>query len=52
MANTIKKKIVVVGVGFAGIQFIKTLDEKLFDVILINKINHHQFQPLFYQVAT
>jgi len=28
------------------------LDEKLFDVLLIDKINHHQFQPLFYQVAT
>jgi len=52
MANTIKKKIIVVGGGFAGIQFIKKLDEKLFDVVLIDKINHHQFQPLFYQVAT
>ena len=52
MANTIKKKIIVVGGGFAGIQFIKTLDEKLFDVVLVDKINHHQFQPLFYQVAT
>jgi len=52
MANTIKKKIIVVGGGFAGIQFIKKLDEKLFDVLLIDKINHHQFQPLFYQVAT
>ena len=28
------------------------MDEKLFDVLLIDKINHHQFQPLFYQVAT
>jgi NADH dehydrogenase len=52
MINTIKKKIIVVGGGFAGIQFIKALDEKLFDVVLIDKINHHQFQPLFYQVAT
>jgi NADH dehydrogenase len=52
MVNTIKKKIIVVGGGFAGIQFIKALDEKLFDVVLIDKINHHQFQPLFYQVAT
>jgi len=52
MINTSKKKVIVVGGGFAGIQFIKTLDEKLFDVLLIDKINHHQFQPLFYQVAT
>jgi NADH dehydrogenase len=52
MVNIRKKKIIVVGGGFAGIQFIKTLDQKLFDVLLIDKINHHQFQPLFYQVAT
>ena len=39
------------GGGFAGIQLIKNLDEKLFDILLIDKINHHQFQPLFYQVA-
>jgi NADH dehydrogenase len=48
---TTKKKIIVVGGGFAGVQLIKNLDEKLFDILLIDKINHHQFQPLFYQVA-
>lgn len=47
-----KKKIVVIGGGFAGLKFIKKLDEDLFEVLLIDKINHHQFQPLFYQVAT
>jgi NADH dehydrogenase len=47
-----KKKIIVIGGGFAGIQFIKKIDETLFDILLIDKINHHQFQPLFYQVAT
>lgn len=47
-----KKKIVVIGGGFAGVQFIKKTDPKLFDVTLLDKINHHQFQPLFYQVAT
>lgn len=52
MTNTIKQKVIVVGGGFAGIEFIKTLDEHLFDVLLIDKINYHQFQPLFYQVAT
>jgi NADH:ubiquinone reductase (H+-translocating) len=46
-----KKKVVVVGGGFAGIQLIRKLDKKLFDVLLIDKINHYQFQPLFYQVA-
>lgn len=47
-----KQKIIIVGGGFAGIQFVKTLNEDLFDVLLIDKVNHHQFQPLFYQVAT
>jgi len=47
-----KKKIIVIGGGFAGLQFIKNLKEDLFDVLLIDKLNHHQFQPLFYQVAT
>lgn len=47
-----RKQIVIVGGGFAGISFLKEIDTKLFDVILIDKLNHHQFQPLFYQVAT
>lgn len=47
-----RKKIVVVGGGFAGIQLVRKLDSEHFDVLLIDKLNHHQFQPLFYQVAT
>lgn len=47
-----KKKVIVVGAGFAGVHIVRRLEEKLFDVLLIDKINHHQFQPLFYQVAT
>ncbi len=47
-----KKKIIVIGGGFAGIQCVKNIDEELFDILLIDQINHHQFQPLFYQVAT
>ncbi len=50
--GTIKKKIIIVGGGFAGIQLVRNLDASLFDILLIDKINHHQFQPLFYQVAT
>ena len=49
---TTKKKIIVIGGGFAGVQLVKSLDENLFDILLIDKLNHHQFQPLFYQVAT
>ena len=34
MVNTIRKKVIVIGGGFAGIQFTKALDEKYFDVLL------------------
>ena len=50
--NPKRKKIIVIGGGFAGIQLARRLDKNLFEVLLIDKINHHQFQPLFYQVAT
>jgi len=49
---SVRKKLIVIGGGFAGIQLVRNLDENLFDILLIDKINHHQFQPLFYQVAT
>jgi NADH dehydrogenase len=47
-----KPKVIVIGGGFAGLQFIKNLRKGLFDIMLIDRLNHHQFQPLFYQVAT
>lgn len=45
------KKIVVIGCGFGGLQFVSHLKKGMFDIIIIDKINHHQFPPLFYQVA-
>lgn len=50
--NHNKKQVIVVGGGFAGLQLARNLDKRYFNVLLIDKINHHQFQPLFYQVAT
>lgn len=47
-----KKKVIVIGGGFAGVQFIRNLDKRIFDILLLDRVNHHQFQPLFYQVAT
>lgn len=47
-----KKKIIIIGGGFAGVELVKKLDKNLFEITLIDKLNHHQFQPLFYQVAT
>ena len=45
-------KVIIIGAGFAGLQLAKNLNKNSFDILLIDKINHHQFQPLFYQVAT
>jgi NADH dehydrogenase len=46
-------KLVIVGAGFAGLKLARKLNNKPgFDVLLIDKFNYHQFQPLFYQVAT
>lgn len=45
-------KVVVVGAGFAGLKLARDLRNVAFQVILLDKNNYHQFQPLFYQVAT
>src|SRR5215211_2185648 len=46
-------KIVIVGAGFAGMRLARKLNNHPgFEVLLIDKFNYHQFQPLFYQVAT
>lgn len=45
-------KVVIIGGGFAGLQLARTLSKGDLKVILVDKQNHHQFQPLFYQVAT
>lgn len=46
-------KLVIVGAGFAGLKLARKLNNKPgFEVLLIDKFNYHQFQPLFYQVAT
>lgn len=48
-----RKHIVIVGGGFAGINFIKTLGKsKDFYITLVDRNNYHFFPPLIYQVAT
>lgn len=44
--------VVVVGGGFAGLEVIQRLAGKPYKVLLLDKQNHHCFQPLLYQVAT
>ncbi|MGK7371103.1 MAG: NAD(P)/FAD-dependent oxidoreductase, partial [Candidatus Halalkalibacterium sp. M3_1C_030] len=47
-----RKHIVIIGGGFAGINAAKNLKKADVDITLIDKTNHHLFQPLLYQVAT
>ena len=48
-----QKKVIIIGAGFGGLQLAQKLArDDDFQVILIDKNNYHQFQPLFYQVAT
>jgi NADH:ubiquinone reductase (H+-translocating) len=47
-----KHKIVVVGGGFGGLQTVHGLAGAPADITLIDRRNHHLFQPLLYQVAT
>ena len=45
-------RIVIIGGGFAGISLAKRLRNKNVQVVLLDKHNYHNFQPLMYQVAT
>jgi NADH:ubiquinone reductase (H+-translocating) len=46
-----REKVIIIGGGFAGLQLAKTLNNKNKKVIVLDRVNHHMFQPLFYQVA-
>lgn len=46
------KRIIIVGGGFAGLKLARKLANTKYQVLMIDKNNYHQFQPLFYQVAT
>jgi len=47
-----KPKVVIIGGGFGGLTAAKSLRYADLDIVLIDKTNHHLFQPLLYQVAT
>jgi NADH dehydrogenase len=50
MAN--RPKVVIIGAGFGGLWAAKALANKPVDLTVIDRKNHHTFQPLLYQVAT
>jgi NADH dehydrogenase len=45
-------RVVIVGAGFAGLKLARKLRNNGYQLVLLDKNNYHQFQPLFYQVAT
>ena len=46
-------KLVIIGGGFGGLRLARELSNKAgFEITLLDRFNYHQFQPLFYQVAT
>lgn len=46
-------KVVIIGAGFGGLRLARELNNKRgLEIVLIDKVNYHQFQPLLYQVAT
>ncbi|MDH6354266.1 NADH dehydrogenase [Dysgonomonas sp. PH5-45] len=47
-----KKRIVIIGGGFAGLHIAKKIDSRYYQTVLIDKVNFYQFQPLLYQVAS
>ena len=51
MANG-RHRVVVVGGGFGGLNVAQALADSPVDVTIVDRTNHHLFQPLLYQVAT
>src|SRR5690349_7339048 len=47
-----RKKVVIIGGGFGGLNAAMALASAPVDVTLVDRTNHHLFQPLLYQVAT
>ena len=47
-----KKRIVIIGGGFAGLKFVRKMVCQGYQIVILDKNNYPQFQPLLYQVAT
>ncbi len=50
--TAVRPRVVIVGAGFGGLAAAQALKSAAVDITLIDKRNHHLFQPLLYQVAT
>ena len=51
-SNAKRPRVVIVGAGFGGVNAARKLAGHDLDIVLIDRTNHHLFQPLLYQVAT
>ncbi|MBX3622795.1 MAG: NAD(P)/FAD-dependent oxidoreductase [Rhizobacter sp.] len=47
-----KPKVVIIGCGFGGLEAVRALSREALNIVLVDRTNHHLFQPLLYQVAT
>jgi NADH:ubiquinone reductase (H+-translocating) len=53
MSENKRIRLVIIGGGFGGLKLARKLNNHPgFDIVVIDRFNYHQFQPLFYQVAT
>jgi NADH dehydrogenase len=52
LANTKRPSVIIVGAGFGGITAARALAGHGVDILVIDRANHHVFQPLLYQTAT
>ena len=53
MTQSVRKpRVVIIGGGFAGLNAAKALKRAPVDVTVVDRSNHHLFQPLLYEVAT
>ena len=50
--NSAEHKVVILGSGFAGLYAARKLRNAHVDITIVDRKNHHLFQPLLYQVAT
>src|SRR6476646_951397 len=51
-SGSTRKRLIIIGAGFAGINLAKKLRHAPIEIVLVDKHNYHLFQPLLYQVAT
>ena len=52
MSNANLPRVLIIGCGFGGLEAVRGLSEAAVEITLVDRTNHHLFQPLLYQVAT